>query len=167
MEPTHTLETEFEERTINIKRVAKTVKGGKRMRLSVCCAVGDSISKVGIGFGKAKEIVEALRKAKERAQKTMVEIKHRGRTIPHRVLGKCGGAKILIRPASPGTGIIACNTVRVILELGGIKDALTKCFGSTNPMNLSKATINALLQLRTREEIAKLRGLKWEVGSKK
>ena len=152
-------ESEFEERTLNIKRVAKTVKGGRKLRLSACSAVGDLKSCVGIGFGKAKEIVEAIRKAKERAEKNMIQVKHRGNTIPHRVMGKCSGAKILIRPASSGTGIIACDTVRNILELGGVRDALTKSLGSNNTGNLAKATIDALSKLRTHEEVAKLRGV--------
>ncbi|MDI6840065.1 MAG: 30S ribosomal protein S5 [bacterium] len=152
-------ELEVEERTINIKRVAKTLKGGRSIRLLVCSAVGDSFSRVGIGFGKAQEVMEAVRKAKERAKKNMIEVKHRGNTIPHIVSGKCGGAKILIRPASPGTGIIACDPVRIILELGGIKDALTKSLGSSNAGNLAKATINALSKLRTQEEVSKLRGV--------
>lgn len=152
-------ELELEERTLNIKRVAKTTKGGKQLRLLVCSAVGDLQSRVGVGFGKAAEVMDAIRKAQERAKKNMIEVKHRGDTIPHRVMGKCGGVKILIRPAAPGTGIIACDTTRNILELGGIKDALTKSFGSSNPGNLAKATIDALSKLRTREEVAKLRGI--------
>jgi small subunit ribosomal protein S5 len=150
-------ELEIEERTLNIKRVAKTTKGGKKMRLLVCSAAGDLNSRVGIGFGKARQIVDGIRKSQERARRNMIEVKHRGDTIPHRVIGKCSGARILIRPAVPGTGIIACDTVRNILELSGIKDALTKSLGSNNPGNLSKATIDALLRLRTREEVLKLR----------
>lgn len=152
-------EIEFEERTINIKRIAKATKGGRNIRLLVCSAVGDLDKHVGVGFGKALEVVEAVRKAHLRAKKNMIEVKHRGSTIPHRVIGKCGGAKILIKPASSGTGLIACDTVRNILELGGVKDALTKSLGSNNPANLAKATIDALSKLRTREEVAKLRGV--------
>lgn len=144
---------------LSIKRVAKTTKGGKHMRLLVCSAVGDLNSRVGVGFGKADEVVNAVHKAQERAKKNMVVVKKRGTTIPHRVWGKCGGAKILIRPATRGTGIIACDTVRNILELGGIKDALTKSFGSTNAGNLAKATVSALSKLRTLEEVLKLRGV--------
>ncbi len=153
-------ESKFEEKTLNIKRVAKTVKGGRKLRLCACSAVGDLESHVGIGFGKAKEIVEAIRKAKERAERNMIEVKHRGTTIPHSVTGKCSGAIILIRPASSGTGLIACDTVRNILELCGIHDALTKSLGSNNTGNLAKATIDALLQLRTRKEVEKLRGIR-------
>ncbi len=152
-------ELELEERTLDIKRVAKTVKGGRKLRLSACSAVGDLKSRVGIGFGKAQEVMVAARKARERAGKNLIEVKHNGNTIPHRVLGKCGGAKILIRPASSGTGIIACDTVRNILELGGVRDALTKSLGSNNTRNLAKATIDALLKLRTHEEVIKLRGV--------
>ncbi|MBI4722668.1 MAG: 30S ribosomal protein S5 [Candidatus Stahlbacteria bacterium] len=150
---------EFEERTLGIKRVAKTTKGGKQMRLLVCSAVGDSISRVGIGVGKSAEIANSSKKAQEQAKKNMVEVKHHKNTIPHIVMGKCGGARILIRPASPGTGIIACDTVRNILELCGIKDALTKSFGSSSADNLAKATMSALSKLRTREEVFKLRGI--------
>jgi len=152
-------ELELEERTISIKRVSKVLKGGRDMKLLICSAVGDLNSRVGIGFGKAKEIVEAVRKAKERAKKNMIEVKHYKNTIPHLVFGKCGGAKILIRPASPGTGIIACDSVGSILELGGVKDALTKSLGSSNTGNLAKATIDALSKLRTKEEVFKLRGV--------
>ncbi len=151
--------SEFAERTLSIKRVAKTTKGGKQMRLLVCSAVGDLQSRVGIGLGKSAEVATGVRKAQEQAKKNMVEVKHHRNTIPHIVTGKCGGARILIRPASPGTGIIACDTVRNILELGGIKDALTKSFGSSNADNLAKATMDALSKLRTREEVFKLRGV--------
>lgn len=149
----------LENRTIEIKRVAKTTKGGKMMRLSACSAVGDMKSKVGIGFGKSQEVASAVKKSQNRAGKNMIEVKLRDNTIPHRVLGKCGAAKVLIRPAVPGTGIIACETVRTILELGGVKDALTKSLGSTNRSNIAKATINALSQLRTFKEVAKMREL--------
>jgi len=149
----------IEERTIGIKRVAKTVKGGRRLRLSACCAAGDKKGEVGVGFGKAQEMLEAIRKATERAKKNMITVKLKGDTIPHRITGKCGGAKILIMPASPGTGIIACEPVRAILELTGIKDVLTKSLGSNNLGNVAKATINALSKLRTREEVMKLRGI--------
>jgi small subunit ribosomal protein S5 len=152
-------ELELEERTLSIKRVAKTTKGGRKLRLLACSAVGDLNSQVGVGTGKAQEVTEAVRKANERARKNMIKVKQRGTTIPHQVFGKCGGAKILIRPAAPGTGIIACDIVRNILELGGIKDALTKAFGSHNPNNLAKATIEALSKLRTHEEVFKLRGI--------
>ena len=150
---------ELENRTIEIKRVAKTTKGGKMMRLAACSAVGDMKSKVGIGFGKSQEVASAVKKSRNRAKKSMIEVKLRDNTIPHRVLGKCGAAKVLIRPAVPGTGIIACETVRTILELGGVKDALAKSLGSANRGNLAKATISALSQLRTFKEVAKMRGL--------
>jgi small subunit ribosomal protein S5 len=152
-------ELEFEERTLGIKRVTKTTKGGKRLRLFVCSAVGDLDSQVGVGFGKAQELANAIKKAQERAKKGMIKVKLRGDTIPHRVIGKCGGAKVLIRPASPGTGIIGCDVVRNILELGGVKDALSKSLGSNNWGNVAKATIDALSKLRTHKEVYKLRNI--------
>ena len=151
--------SEFANKTVQIKRVSKTTKGGKLMRLAACSVVGDMKSKVGVGFGKSQEVASAVKKSQNKAMKNMIEIKLRENTIPHRVMGKCGASKVFIRPAVPGTGIIACETVRNILELGGVKDALTKTFGSNNRGNVAKATINALSQLRTLKEIAKMRGL--------
>lgn len=152
-------ENSLERHTISIRRVSKTTKGGKRLRFQACCVMGDCQSKVGIGLGKAQEVASAVSKAEARAAKTMIEIKHKGSTIPHRIYGKCGASKIFIRPASPGTGIIACESVRAILELGGIKDVLTKAFGSHNRVNLAKATMNALIGLRTLEESVRMRDL--------
>ncbi|MEO0087237.1 MAG: 30S ribosomal protein S5 [candidate division WOR-3 bacterium] len=148
---------EYIERVIEIKRVAKTTKGGKRLRISAVAVVGDGKSMVGVGHGKAVEVAQAVRKAIERAKKEMVKISIKERTIPHEVTGKYCSSKILLKPASPGTGIIACQQVRAVLEALGLKDVLTKSFGSRNPLNLARATIKALKQLRTLEEIARAR----------
>ena len=150
-------ELELEERVVFINRVAKVVRGGKRLRFSATCVVGDLHSRVGVGSGKASEVSEAVRKASERAKKSLIEVKKRNGTIPHDVIGKCGASKILLKPASPGTGVIACDPVRDVLTLGGIKDILTKSLGSNNTRNLVYATIDALTKLRTKEEVLKLR----------
>ncbi|MGI6443002.1 MAG: 30S ribosomal protein S5 [Synergistaceae bacterium] len=150
---------ELTERIVSINRVSKVVKGGKRFRFSVLVVVGDGMGQVGIGIGKAKEISEAMRKGIERAKKNLVNIKLLGHTIPHPIIGKFGAAEVLLRPASPGTGVIAGPTVRAIVELGGIKDIMTKVIGRTsNPINVSYATMNAIENLRTPEEIFRLRG---------
>ena len=150
---------ELTERIVSINRVSKVVKGGKRFRFSVLVVVGDGMGQVGIGIGKAKEISEAMRKGIERAKKNLVNIKLLGHTIPHPIIGKFRAAEVLLRPASPGTGVIAGPTVRAIVELGGIKDIMTKVIGRTsNPINVSYATMNAIENLRTPEEIFRLRG---------
>lgn len=150
---------ELTERIVSINRVSKVVKGGKRFRFSVLVVVGDGVGQVGIGIGKAKEISEAMRKGIERAKKNLVDIKLVGQTIPHPIIGKFGAAEVLLRPASPGTGVIAGPTVRAIVELGGVKDIMTKVIGRTsNPINVSYATMNAIENLRTPEEILRLRG---------
>lgn len=151
--------TELVERIVSINRVSKVVKGGKRFRFSVLVVVGDSISQVGIGMGKAKEISEAVRKGVEHAKKNMVELKKVGQTVPHPIIGRFGAAEVLLRPASPGTGVIAGPAVRAIMELGGVKDILTKVIGRTsNPINVSYATFDAVKGLRTPEEVYRLRG---------
>ncbi len=142
---------------IEIKRVSKTVKGGKRFNISATVVVGDGKELVGIGHAKAAEVVQAVKKATEKAKKNMVKILLKGRTIPHEVQAKYGASKVILKPASPGTGIIACQQVRAPLEAVGLQDVLTKSFGSRNPLNLAQATIKALLNLRTLEEIARLR----------
>jgi small subunit ribosomal protein S5 len=142
---------------IEIKRVSKTVKGGKRFNISATVVVGDGNSMVGIGHAKAQEVVQAVRKATERAKKNMVKISVKGRTIAFPVQAKFGASKVLLKPASPGTGIIACQQVRAPIEAIGIQDILTKSFGSRNPYNLAIATIKALQKLRTLEEIARMR----------
>lgn len=151
--------TELVERIVSINRVSKVVKGGKRFRFSVLVVVGDGVSQVGIGMGKAKEISEAVRKGVEHAKKHMVELKKMGHTIPHPILGRFGAAEVLLRPAAPGTGVIAGTVVRAMMELGGVKDVLTKVIGRTsNPINVTYATFNAVKGLRTPEEVYRLRG---------
>ncbi len=153
-------ERELEERILGIKRVAKGTTGGRRVRLFVGAVVGDRDGHVGIGFGKGMELAVAIGKAQKKAKKEIIEVKRYKNTLPHRVVGKCGGVRIFIRPASPGTGIIACDTVREILELAGVKDALSKSLGRNNWVNIAKATILALSTLRSREEVFRMRGVK-------
>ncbi len=153
--------TELNERVVFINRVSKTVKGGKRFRFSILLAVGDGEGNVGIGMGKAREISEAVRKGMEDAKKDMVFVKRNGKTIPHPVMGRYGSAAVLLRPAADGTGVIAGSVVRAIMELGGIKDVMTKVVGRTsNPINVARATLAAVASLRTRDEIMALRGKK-------
>lgn len=150
---------ELTERIVSINRVSKVVKGGKRFRFSVLVVVGDSVSQIGLGMGKAKEISEAMRKAIEHAKKNLVDVKKVGQTLPHPIVGKFGAAEVLLRPAAPGTGVIAGGAVRPIMELGGVKDILAKSIGRTsNPINVAYATMNAVNRLRTPEEIRRLRG---------
>ncbi|MCE5201976.1 MAG: 30S ribosomal protein S5 [Synergistaceae bacterium] len=150
---------ELLERIVSINRVSKVVKGGKRFRFSVLVVVGDGMSQVGLGMGKAKEISEAVRKGIEHAKKNMIDLKKVGHTVPHPIIGKFGAAEVLLRPAAPGTGVIAGPAVRAIMELGGVKDILTKVIGRTsNPINVSYATMEAVKNLRTPEEIRRLRG---------
>lgn len=142
-------EPELIERVINIKRISKVMKGGKRMRISATVVVGDGKGQVGVGHGKAVEVAAAVRKAAVQAQKQMVKIAFRGHTIPHETWGKFGASKVLVKPAAPGTGLIACPQVRAVLEAAGLSDALSKAFGSRNHYNTAKATILALQKLRT------------------
>lgn len=150
---------ELTERIVSINRVSKVVKGGKRFRFNVLVVVGDEVGQVGIGMGKAKEISEAVRKGVDQAKKNLVDLKKIGQTIPHPIIGRFGAAKVMLRPAAPGTGVIAGSAVRAIMELGGVKDILTKVIGRTsNPINVSYATMSAIKNLRTPEEINRLRG---------
>ncbi|MDO4565059.1 MAG: 30S ribosomal protein S5 [Clostridia bacterium] len=149
---------EFKERLVAINRVAKVVKGGKNFRFTALMVVGNEKGKVGVGLGKAVEIPEAVRKGVEDAKRHMVDVSIVGTTIPHAVEGKFGKGHVRMLPAEEGTGVIAGGPVRAVLETVGIKDIRTKSYGSNNPSNCVKATINGLLQLRTAEEIAKLRG---------
>lgn len=153
------IEPTLEERVIYINRSAKVVKGGRRFSFSALVVVGDRQGKVGLGYGKAGDVSEAIRKATEYARRNLTPVARKDSTIPHEIIYDYDGAKILLKPASPGTGIIAGRTVRAVVELAGIRDVLTKALGSTNPVNLAKATFEALLQLRTKEEIFQLRGL--------
>ena len=149
---------EMKETIVNIRRVAKTVKGGRNMRFSVTMVVGDGAGHVGIGLGKAAEIPEAVRKATEDAKKKMVEVPMVGTTIPHKETGIFGAGKVLVMPAAPGTGVIAGGSVRMVLEHAGIKDVRAKSIGSNNSVNMALATIEALSSLKTVEQVARLRG---------
>lgn len=148
------------EKVIHINRCAKVVKGGRRFSFSALVVSGDGEGHVGFGFGKAKEVIECIKKASEASKKQMVSVNITENTIPHRVIGEHGGGRVLLRPASPGTGLIAGGGVRAVVEAAGIKDVLAKSMGSNNQANVVKATINALEQLRSKEEIYKLRGKK-------
>lgn len=149
---------ELKESIVNIRRVAKTVKGGRNMRFSVTVVVGDEDGNVGVGLGKAREIPEAVRKAIEDAKKEMIKVPMVGTTIPHTITGVFGAGKVKIMPGAPGTGVIAGSSVRTVLELAGIKDVRAKSIGSNNAGNMAYATIEGLKELKTLSKISKLRG---------
>ena len=151
-------QSEFKEKLVSVNRVVKTVKGGRNFRFAALVVVGDGAGRVGAGMGKAAEIPEAIRKANEDAKKHLITIPISGTTVPHATIGYFGTGKVVILPAPEGTGVIAGGAARAVLELAGVKDIRTKSFGTSNPINTVKATIEGLKLLRSPEQVAKLRG---------
>ncbi|MDP3487603.1 MAG: 30S ribosomal protein S5 [Bacillota bacterium] len=150
------------EKVIAVKRVSKTRKGGRDSSFSALVAIGDGKGHVGVGLGKAKEVVDAIRKGIEDGKKNLITVPIVNASIPHQVIGTSGAGKVLMKPASPGTGVIAGGAVRSILELAGVRDILTKSLGSSNAMNMAQATLSGLKSLKTAEDFAKLRGISVE-----
>ena len=155
-------EVELENQLVALNRVSKTVKGGRVARFAAIMVVGDGNGHVGVGLGKAAEVPEAIRKGIEDAKKNMITVSLKGTTIPHEVIGVFGAGKVLLKPAAPGTGVIAGGKVRAVLELAGISNIRAKCLRSNNPANVVKATIEGLKALRTAEEVAKIRDISVE-----
>ncbi len=155
-------ELNLKDKLVNVGRTAKVVKGGRRFNFSAIVVVGDGQGHIGYGLGKAGEVVDAVQKATDAAKKAVVQVRLQGTTIPHEVISKYGSAKILLRPAAPGTGVIASGGVRAVLELAGVQDVLTKSLGSSNPHNIVKATIAALQSLEDAQTVAARRGISVE-----
>ncbi|MDQ3894798.1 MAG: 30S ribosomal protein S5 [Actinomycetota bacterium] len=149
---------ELKERVVEINRVAKVVKGGRRFSFTALVVIGDEVDRVGVGYGKAREVPLAITKAVDDAKKNLFQVPKHGTTVPHEVIGEADAARVLLRPASEGTGVIAGGGVRAILELAGIRDILAKSLGTTNPINLARATVAGLRALRRPEEVARTRG---------
>ncbi len=149
--------SEFEERVVNVNRCSKVVKGGRRFSFGALVIVGDRKGRVGFALGRANEVADAIRKASEMAKRDLVIVTMKEQTLPHEVMGKYSGAQVLLRPAAPGTGVIAGGGVRTLLELAGVRDVLAKSLGSSNHLNVIKATMDAIKQLRSRDEINALR----------
>ncbi|MDQ6960444.1 MAG: 30S ribosomal protein S5 [Mariprofundaceae bacterium] len=154
----NTEELELTEKLVYINRVAKTVAGGRRMGFSALMVVGDGNGHVGFGHAKAKEVPEAIRKANEIARRTLVSVPRKGDTIYYEVVGRQDASRVMLKPASEGTGVIASSSVRAVMDAAGIRDVLTKCLGSRNPLNLVRATFNGLRMLETPEQVAERRG---------
>src|SRR5512132_307199 len=150
---------ELKERVVEINRVAKVVKGGRRFSFTALVVIGDEVDRVGVGYGKAREVPLAISKAVDDAKKNLFTVPKKGTTITHEILGEFGAARVLLRPAREGAGVIAGGGVRAVLELGGVRDILAKSLGTTNPINMLKATVDGLRRLRRPEEVAQIRGL--------
>lgn len=155
-------DSEFSESLVALNRVSKTVKGGRIARFTAIMVVGDKNGRVGYGLGKAAEVPDAIRKGIEDAKKNMITVSRKGSTIPHEIIGEFGAGRVLLKPAAPGTGIIAGGKVRMVLEAAGIKNIRAKCLRSSNPTNVVKATMEGLKELRTVEEVAKIRDIPTE-----